>query len=232
MKFTVYLALLIILPCIMGQKGLDIFLALSEKVENTAVQLNGIINEKVPENEINFKTNAIPHISLYLTLFEDTTSVLDALTQLIPTLGHSDCVITLPPSTSVGGAYGMWEADRIHCMQYFSDAIVNNTYEFIVPDQPVPSWVYQLPEPVRSEKLALFKKYGSPNVFSQFDPHITLAYAPNATNLDQVFANLPVPLVDYVARQIKVGLVDERGIIDIGDVIASFDLPQPFHLTL
>ena len=45
-----------------------------------------------------------------------------------------------------------------------------------------------LPEPERSEKIAYIKQYGSPNVFTQFQPHVTLACDANATALSAAFA--------------------------------------------
>jgi hypothetical protein len=36
--------------------------------------------------------------------------------------------------------------------------------------------VYSLPPAQRDAKIAMVKKYGSPNVFSQFEPHLTIAY--------------------------------------------------------
>ena len=37
-------------------------------------------------------------------------------------------------------------------------------------------WVEDLPEPTKSEKEALIKSFGSPNVFTQFAPHVTVGY--------------------------------------------------------
>src|SRR5262249_19221860 len=79
------------------------------------------------------------------------------------------CSITLTNAT-VQGAYGMWNVLDSECLQLMSDMVVEATYAFIVPNQTVPSWVYQLPEPERSEKIAYVQTYGSPNVFKQFQP--------------------------------------------------------------
>ena len=34
-----------------------------------------------------------------------------------------------------------------------SDMVVNALVQYIVPNQPVPDWVWQLPEPIRSQKI-------------------------------------------------------------------------------
>ena len=91
------------------------------------------------------------------------------------------------------------------CLQFMSDAVVNATYVIVafsrsklrhplcmyhlaVPNQTIPDWVQHLPEPERSEKIAYIKQYGSPNVFTQFQPHVTLACDANATALSAAFA--------------------------------------------
>jgi hypothetical protein len=71
----------------------------------------------------------------------------------------------------------MMNVTRTNCLQRWSDAVVNATHRLSMPDQPVPSWVNSLPEPQRSRKIALVKKFGSPNVFDGFEPHVTLAWS-------------------------------------------------------
>jgi hypothetical protein len=60
-------------------------------------------------------------------------------------------------------------------------------YHLATPNQTVPDWVQHLPEPERSEKIAFIRVYGSPNVFSQFQPHVTLACDENAAALSAAF---------------------------------------------
>jgi len=38
----------------------------------------------------------------------------------------------------------MWNVNNLPCLQYLSDVVVNATYMYIVPNQTVPSWVYQV----------------------------------------------------------------------------------------
>jgi len=62
------------------------------------------------------------------------------------------------------------------CLQGLSDSLVNATSPYLDPSatQYIPSWVYNLPEDEKEEKINLIHKYGSPNVFSGFQPHVTL----------------------------------------------------------
>jgi hypothetical protein len=108
-------------------------------------------------------------------------------------------------SINVTGTYAMLTTGTPACLQFMSDAVVNATYVIVafsrsklrhplcmyhlaVPNQTIPDWVQHLPEPERSEKIAYIKQYGSPNVFTQFQPHVTLACDANATALSAAFA--------------------------------------------
>jgi hypothetical protein len=96
-----------------------------------------------------------------------------SVTDLVPTL-PSNCKIHLQNVTvqgnylsihytlipyyyliSIGslGAYALWNAEIRSCLQRMSDALVTALWQYIVPNQPVPDWVYQLPEPLRSQKI-------------------------------------------------------------------------------
>ena len=65
--------------------------------------------------------------------------------------------------------------------------------------QPAPGWVNSLPEPERTEKLNDIKKYGSPNVFGQFAPHVTLAWDEDATKVAAAIAATSIPYVIMTA---------------------------------
>ena len=64
------------------------------------------------------------------------------------------------------------------CLQRLSNAIVDATQSFVLhgDNQTAPSWIYDLPEPHRSRKIKYFEQYGSPNVYDEFDPHVTVGY--------------------------------------------------------
>ncbi len=94
-----------------------------------------------------------------------TAAVKTAVQSLSARRGACDVALT---SAYAAATYAMLNVTLGSCLQEYSDAIVNATYALAEPNQTVPSWVNSLPEPERSEKLALLAKYGSPNVFSQF----------------------------------------------------------------
>ena len=74
-------------------------------------------------------------------------------------------------------------------------------------NQTVPNRVQHLPEPERSEKLAVIRQYGSPNVFSQCQPYVILACDENAFALSAAFAQEWPQVHDgWEPRAVVVGL--------------------------
>lgn len=55
----------------------------------------------------------------------------------------------------VSGDYGMWNMNISQCLQKMSDSIVEATSPYITPNQTIPGWVMNLPEPIRSEKIGM-----------------------------------------------------------------------------
>ena len=108
-----------------------------------------------------------------------------------------------------------------------SDRIVNATHRFAVPNQPVPSWVNGLPEPEKSEKIKAIQEYGSPNVFSQFAPHVTLAFdsAP-ADNLTAAFESLVVKDATCTPITVGLGSVGPHGTVLASKDLADFAIPE------
>ena len=156
---------------------IDIHLPVLGEAHATAVRANGFLNEKLNNDEVDFETKHTPHVTLYLTAFScpktDAVNCIEQISKAInatiatvaPTMGPCDVELT---QAYAAGTYAMMNVTLDDCLQTYSDAIVNATYRFSQPNQTAPSWVNDLPEPERSEKLADIKKYGSPNVFSQF----------------------------------------------------------------
>lgn len=59
--------------------------------------------------------------------------------------------------------------DKNRNLQTLSDTVVQQLCEHRFPSDFVPDWVKQYPQ-----KLEYVTKYGSPNVFAEFEPHLTL----------------------------------------------------------
>ena len=61
-------------------------------------------------------------------------------------------------------------------LSQLSDQIVMAMNPYIQRPQVIPSWVYTLPLVQRWRKIYLITKFGSPNVFDQYEPHVTVGY--------------------------------------------------------
>jgi len=166
-----------------------------------------------------------PHITLYLTDFLPV--YLDQLTSIVRSLSTVSHRCPLPLNTAfVSGAYGMWSVDSSPCLQSMSDAIVNATHGLITPNQPIPDWVAQLPDsPQKAHKIDLVQKFGSPNVFDQFSPHVTLAYdSYDSDNLSGVLSRLNVRPLLGESVELALGKVGLYGTVLRGKDFDSFFL--------
>jgi len=159
-----------------GGKALNIHIKLTHDVERVVVDVNQKLTGACKGNAIDLKTTEQPHITMYLTSFEDIDAVVASIRNISSSLLPRKCSPTALGDVRVSGCYAMWEVKYNSCLQHISDAIVNATYMYATPGQAIPEWVKKLPEPVRTQKEEMIRRYGSPNVFSQFSPHVTLGY--------------------------------------------------------
>lgn len=97
----------------------------------------------------------------------------------------------------------------------------------MIPNQPIPDWVIALPEPLRSEKIDMIKQYGSPNVFDQFNPHVTLAWDAIDT-MQPAFHRLNLQPRIVASEAVAIGSVGPHGTVIRGKNFAYFPLKSNF----
>jgi hypothetical protein len=125
--------------------------------------------------------------------------------------------------------YAMWTMQLTQCLQTISNAVVNATNDLIVPNQPVPDWVWTLPPAVANEKARYVKMYGSPNVFDQFSPHVTLGTDPVTPErlvsiaAESGFRRL-VQQINMTVSTVALGTVGPFGTVMRGKDLAVFSL--------
>lgn len=130
-------------------------------------------------------------------------------------------------SLEASGNYTLWNAANNSGLQALSDLVVTSLFRLATPNQSVPSWVYSLPEPERDRKIAMVKKYGSPNVFSEFNPHVTVAYHPEDNMTQIVRAKFtPSPNAHWVAETVAISHVGPFGTVLRNGQIAKVNLPR------
>eukprot|EP00658_Telonema_sp_P-2_P051411 TRINITY_DN39470_c0_g1_i2.p1 TRINITY_DN39470_c0_g1~~TRINITY_DN39470_c0_g1_i2.p1 ORF type:complete len:272 (+),score=93.07 TRINITY_DN39470_c0_g1_i2:53-868(+) len=142
-------------------------------------------------SEINLSTIDKPHATLYLTEWQCENGTQSACIAEIKAAVAKTVTGFAPCNFSLGepfaqGTYAMISVNVTACLQKYSDTMVLATYKFAAKNQTPPPWIHNLPEPERSEKLAMVAKYGSPNVFSQFQPHVSIGWSENMTTLAAV----------------------------------------------
>jgi hypothetical protein len=209
--------------------SVDIHLKLDSVTEDYVVSLGKTIHGIDANDDIDFTTDQ-PHITLYLTAFQTSQlpALKDAVQEVLQQSDFGRCQISMPNAgLIVSGSYGMWNTANPACLQRMSDSIVNATYKYAIPNQPIPSWVDGLPEPTKSEKIHMIQEYGSPNVFSQFQPHVTLAFdgsPSNASNLSTAFAVLKKTVNDTstIPTVVGLGTVGAHGTVLRGKDMAQF----------
>lgn len=219
-------------PTPVTQTLLNIHVALDTVARKEAISLNGKLLSLEGSNQlVNLATVEMPHITLYLTSFrsEVVGLVMDAV-ELALQNQPSNCLVQLDPTVYASGAYAMWRVSKTPCLQGMSDAIVNATSQYISPNQPIPDWVYSIADPtLRQEKIDFVRKYGSPNVFDQFDPHVTIGYNDNVGQLAQSVRTLQgsglVHEVEFTVTMVQTSSVGPFGTVLRGGLRGAAAVP-------
>jgi hypothetical protein len=208
---------------------LDVHIKLDEGVrEYVEGELARQIRTLCPHTDIDFNSSAVPHATLYLTSFVRARldAVVRALDALMPTL-PARCAYAMD-APQLSGQYFMWGVAISPCLQLLSDAVVNATYEWHDYTMPVPAWVYNISDPAaRDEMIAYCKTYGSPGVFRQFSPHVTLAWD-DVDDMRPLLA-LSYPRMKAVATTIALGVVGPHGTVLRGKDIKQWKIGGGGH---
>jgi len=176
-------------------------------------QLEPLVSKLLPHNDLNF-SRTIPHITLYMTTFlrqyqdEIVVSFKQTAAKLLEQ--YPDCTVTMR-AAAASGSYYLWHASIPPCLQAMSDAFVENLSPYRDLNQTIPKWLFDIPEPERSEMIKLDEMYGSPSVMSYFDPHITIAWDDQEpmTPLDK----LDLPELNITVGEFAIGVTTAHGAV-------------------
>ena len=120
--------------------------------------------------------------------------------------------------------FALWNVELSGCLQTLSDTVVQATYHLATPNQPIPAWINSLPPAEKAAKIAMIRKYGSPNVFSQFQPHVTVAYD-TTDNLTSIY-NSVKRNVAYAGIEVEISHVGPFGTVVHDSSLANISLPD------
>jgi hypothetical protein len=217
--------------------SLNLHITVGDECTQEARRVNQAITDKDPHQQIMLNSASLPHMTLYLTTFTKTNQqpIIDALNKTIfgfngtasswPT---NPCTVTMVPKLVATGDYTMWNSDNPECLQFMSDMVVNATRQFIDTRATmlIPSWVDRLPAYLRILKTDMIKNYGSPNVFSQFDPHVTIAHDDITPSDMAKVVQGPPPIqpknCTFIVSTVAIGLTGDYGTVQSGKDLAEF----------
>lgn len=154
---------------------------------------------------------------------DDASEAVVALSKKLVAGFDQTCVINLSNFSSSGSPFVLWNVVNNACVQAMSDALVQGLHSFAKPNQPIPKWVQSLPPKERAEKIAMIQKYGSPNVFSQFQPHVTVAYD-TEDNVTQIYGKLGNQKVAYKTTEVQISKVGPFGTVVKGGSVANISM--------
>lgn len=111
----------------------------------------------------------LPHVTLYLTDYP--SGRLPEIERRVRALAAREPVFDMRLGRIVAtpSHWLLLEVGVNRRMQHLADAVTRALDPLRVPHPPMPGWVRAYPE-----KQAVFRRWGSPNVFAQFQPHLTL----------------------------------------------------------
>ncbi|MBY3788955.1 2'-5' RNA ligase family protein [Photobacterium carnosum] len=184
----------------------NLFLIPSHNVDKTV----STISHQLKKQHLSslYSQGYLPHITLYLT--EYPTQNLKSLkqqAQQLATQWHS-FNLTLSNIESTKGDWLMLKVSNTPELQRLADTAAITIAPLRAMDPKVPTWVSHYPE-----KLAAFQRYGSPNVFTNFEPHITLLPQTDHQKLTQFMTNYGDKFhpVNFKALGIGIAAVNNNG---------------------
>lgn len=156
----------------------NLFLIPSHNVDKTV----STISNQLKQQQLSslYSQGYLPHITLYLSQY--STSNLKLLKQQAQQLASQwhQFPLTLEHIERTKGNWLMLEISNTRELQRLADTAAITVSPLRSMDQTAPTWVSHYPE-----KLAAFQRYGSPNVFTNFEPHITLLAQSDSQKLTQ-----------------------------------------------
>ncbi|PSU21118.1 2'-5' RNA ligase family protein [Photobacterium kishitanii] len=193
----------------------NLFLIPSHNVDTTV----STISNQLKQQQLSslYSQGYLPHITLYLSQY--STSNLKLLKQQAQQLASQwhQFPLTLDHIKRTKGDWLMLGVSNTRELQRLADTAAITVAPLRTMDQKAPAWVNHYPE-----KLAAFQRYGSPNVFTNFEPHITLLAQSDPQKLTQFMANYGGKFQPVNIKALGVGIATVNSNGQAKTVIASY----------
>ncbi|MEY8767383.1 2'-5' RNA ligase family protein [Francisella philomiragia] len=162
-----------------------------------------------------FIKNHPVHLTLYLTSFQ-SKYIKDIESQLADLAKNTEPFYIETTGFSAGkSGFVMLDIKNSQSLQQLSNSVISNLAKYRDKDYPTPSWVKFYPS-----KLVSFEKYGSPNTFAEFNPHISILAANLQTDqerdsfdkdFNEIIKDTKLKPISFKIKAIAFGEVDENG---------------------
>ncbi|ALB01732.1 membrane protein [Francisella persica ATCC VR-331] len=162
-----------------------------------------------------FIKNHPVHLTLYLTSF-DGKHITDIQNKLAQIAKNTKPLYIKTTGFSAGkSGFVILDIQNSQTLQQLSNTVVKNLAKYRNKNYPAPSWVKFYPN-----KLKSFEKYGSPNTFSEFNPHLSILAANLQTDqvresfikdFNEIIKNTKLKPTSFKIKAIGFGEVDENG---------------------
>ncbi len=218
-----------------------------------SVENNEQVEEEEEEEENAMRKSPDMNITILNELIEKTN---DAICQAVDELYSSRYTTSSNTSSSsstshsvmysyynakllqpfLSGPYAMYHVLLDDQIQILSNKIVEYTQPFVKRNQSIPTWVDNIiDEKVKLKKIKFIKKYGSPNVFDEFDPHVTVGYddyngsksKEKDEERNQILDEMDWEQCNGWIDQVRIGLVGNYGTV-VGGPLATIDFGSCF----
>ena len=163
-------------------KKFNVFVVFSENIEQQARTVSQALKDQEGLDtfpQLGFQI----HCTLYMTRYAPEKA--DDLKAFVASLSRS--IRAFPAKTTeLHQTKDNWfflNIDRDRNLQNLCDTVVRALAPWRAPSDQVPDWLNSYPE-----KMEFFKEFGSPNVFSQFEPHLTLLSRSDGEKLTRFMA--------------------------------------------
>jgi 2'-5' RNA ligase len=191
---------------------INVFAVVSPNIEEAAIKASEALYEEQGLEAFPFKGYQV-HCTLYMTQYP--VGARDEVRAKIKRLAEG--VREFRASTTgleiTSGNWFFINLERNRNLQALSDAVVKLISPLRVPSNFIPDWAKSMPN-----KVEYISKYGSPNVFDEFNPHLTLTASTDGEKLANFLeAHLESDFAQSISGEIIAigyGIADRDGQIE------------------
>lgn len=167
MKKLLLTIMLFFVSNVFANVNYNVFVKLDETAEKNVSQISD--NLKKHGIESLYSKGYVIHLTMYLTEYKEDS--LDEIKKIVDDVASrsESFEIEFKGIIKTPSNWLMLDNNKNVNLQALSDELTHLLIPLRAKDAVMPAWVKHYPK-----KMVSFEKYGSPNVFSNFDPHITL----------------------------------------------------------